>query len=1056
MQATPITILHLEDSDLDAQLVRDRLERGRLAIVLERVSDRAGFLSKLRRRRYDVILSDYQVPGFDGLAALEAANQHQPATPFLFVSGAMGEELAVETLKRGATDYILKDRLSRLTPAVQRAVVEARERLARRRAEERALAILESMTEAFVALDENWNVSYVNAAFEAMFNVRRDVLLGRGYRDLYPAAAGGALEADLRQTLVDGKPREFEHRYEPWKRWFAVKASRSDVGGLNIQVREITAAKKAEQELRRSEQRLALARQTSGIGFWSCDLPFRTLHGDDTVKAHFHLPADVDITAESFYSRIHPDDREPTRQALEQSIRDRTPYDVDYRTVDAETGSERWIRSLGRATYAPDGTPLQFDGATIDVTERKRTEEALRASEERFRTTADQAPVLIWIADSSLEAVWFNRPWLEFTGRTLEEEVGRGWLEGVHPDDRVGWDERFADLVARRVPFTREYRLRRRDGVYRWLLDTGTPLREADGRDSGYSGSCVDITDRRDAEERVSQLLADEQRHAALLERVAHASRSVNSVLSVDSIARIVTEEARTIIGAHQAMTSLAVCDDWSKADFTVSLSPKHQGYGRPERRLRGIDIAAEVCQTQRPLRLSSTEIDPKANEAGDESSPPLRGLLAAPLIGHGGNNLGIVQLSDKYEGEFTGEDESVLVQLAAIAAVSVENARLYDRLRQQDQRKDEFLATLAHELRNPLAPLRNGLAVMKMAPAMETTARAREIMERQVGHMVRLIDDLLDVSRITRGKVDLKKERVEVKAIIEAALEVSRPLIDQGRHTLKVHIAADPMPLDVDPTRIAQVVSNLLNNAGKYTPEGGRIELSAYRDDGHCVIRVTDNGIGLSTEMLPKVFEMFTQVGRSIDRSQGGLGIGLALVRRLVDMHGGTVVVESPGLGQGCTFTVTLPLAQSPADSSGRRPSSETNGRSRSRKVLVVDDNVDAAASLTLLLELAGHETVTAHSGPEALRVARSFRPEIVFLDIGLPGMNGYEVAQILREEFGDAPLLLVALTGWGADDDRRRALEAGFDRHLTKPVETSAVEAILAEWPGEVSVAP
>jgi PAS domain S-box-containing protein len=399
--------------------------------------------------------------------------------------------------------------------------------------------------------------------------------------------------------------------------------------------------------------------------------------------------------------------------------------------------------------------------------------------------------------------------------------------------------------------------------------------------------------------------------------------------------------------------------------------------------------------------------------------------------------------------------DISQQVHARLAIAESEERLRaLVEELKDQDRRKDEFLATLAHELRNPLAPIRTGLQVLKLARSEETAEKARAMMDRQIAHMVRLIDDLLDVSRVNRGKVELKRERVDIRTVIEAAIEVSRPLIDAGRHGLFVSLPKDPLLLDVDPTRMAQVVSNLLNNAAKYTPEEGRIELSAERDGDRVVLRVRDNGTGIPRDMLPRVFDLFTQVGRSLHRAQGGLGIGLSLVRKLVEMHGGVVAGESAGVGHGSTFTVRLPLAAAEARPDAAVP--EPNGAVLplpGLRILVVDDNVDGAESLSLLLALGGHETAVAHSGPEALEMDRRFRSEVVFLDIGLPEMNGYEVAKRFREETASRRTVLVALTGWGSEEDKRQAMAAGFQFHVIKPVDIATVESVLTQVRGALA---
>ncbi len=382
------------------------------------------------------------------------------------------------------------------------------------------------------------------------------------------------------------------------------------------------------------------------------------------------------------------------------------------------------------------------------------------------------------------------------------------------------------------------------------------------------------------------------------------------------------------------------------------------------------------------------------------------------------------------------------------------ENLRqLAAELAATDRRKTEFLATLAHELRNPLAPLTNGLHLLRMSANPAAQQKAREMMERQLRHLVRLVDDLLDIARISSGKMELKKERVELNAVLGSAVETSMPVINAAGHTLDLSLPSETLHLLADSTRIAQVVSNLLNNAAKYTPQGGRLQLSARAEGDQAVIAVSDTGIGIAPDALTEVFEMFTQVGRNRNRSQGGLGIGLALVRRLVQLHGGSVTADSAGTHQGSTFTVRLPVALPAAHSLAAAAPSAGVAAPRPLRVLVVDDNTDAAESLAALLELSGHATRIANDGTEALRAANEFRPEIVFLDIGMPGKDGYEVARELRDSPHTKQAVLVALTGWGAKDDRARSRQAGFDHHLTKPAALAAVDGLIAKMGGDRS---
>ena len=370
---------------------------------------------------------------------------------------------------------------------------------------------------------------------------------------------------------------------------------------------------------------------------------------------------------------------------------------------------------------------------------------------------------------------------------------------------------------------------------------------------------------------------------------------------------------------------------------------------------------------------------------------------------------------------------------------------RLNDELAQANRRKTEFLATLAHELRNPLAPLSNGLHLMRMgASKPELLDKTRQMMERQVQHMVHLVDDLLDVARISTGKVELRRQRIDLKEVVATAVETSASLIESGRHKLHVEMPSQPLPMDADPTRIAQVVSNLLNNAAKYTPEPGRITLKVRVEGSEAVLSVTDTGIGIDPDALAQVFEMFAQVPSSAAKPLGGLGIGLSLVQSLVALHGGSVSAASPGPGQGSTFTARLPLAV--AEGAGAESQAASAPASAGQlQVMVVDDNTDAAESLGVLLDIEGHAAHIAHTGAEALQIAQEHALDVVFLDIGLPDMSGYDVARRLRMLPGLQQTLLVALTGWGTQDDRQRTREAGFDRHLTKPAELPAVEELL-----------
>ena len=369
--------------------------------------------------------------------------------------------------------------------------------------------------------------------------------------------------------------------------------------------------------------------------------------------------------------------------------------------------------------------------------------------------------------------------------------------------------------------------------------------------------------------------------------------------------------------------------------------------------------------------------------------------------------------------------------------------------LREADRLKDEYLAMLAHELRNPLAPIRNSLQIMKMPGAdAEMLAQAREMAERQVQHMARLLDDLLDVSRISRGRIELRNQSVDVRSLVQRTVEAVRPFIEEHGHELTLSLPSEPTRVYGDPTRLEQVLMNLLNNAAKYTNSGGKIWMSAEQVDGEVVLRVRDNGVGISPSMLSSIFDLFVQAQRREDRTQGGVGIGLTLVRKLVELHKGKVEASSPGLAQGSEFVVRLPALATDAEPEKRNSDANTASRQQApgRRILVVDDNTDAAESLAILLRLKGNEVRVAYEGRSALSTAREFHPELIFLDIGMPVMDGYAVAKQIRLEKEVSDATLIALTGWGQESDRRRSQEAGFDLHLVKPVDPDVLGKILA----------
>jgi two-component system, sensor histidine kinase len=474
----------------------------------------------------------------------------------------------------------------------------------------------------------------------------------------------------------------------------------------------------------------------------------------------------------------------------------------------------------------------------------------------------------------------------------------------------------------------------------------------------------------------------------------------------------LIAEEAMAAGGLKTVATALAYQPPWS--DLPVLLLTRHGADSATV--VQAMQTLGNVTLLERPVRpatlLSSVRTALKARER-------------------------------QYQ---VGAHLEQQTQTNAQLAESIrERARVEEALRDADRRKDEFLATLAHELRNPLAPIRNSLHILRLSCGSEPAAgQVCEMLERQVGHLVRLVDDLMEVSRITRGKIELRLEQVELAAIIRSAVEASRPLIEVSGHQLAISIPGEPLILEADTVRLSQVFANLLNNAAKYMNKGGQICLSARKQNGQAIVSVRDSGIGINAEMLPHIFKMFTQVERSKRQAQGGLGIGLTLVRTLVEMHGGEVEALSPGLDQGSEFVVRLPLSKDQIAVEKTAPDLRASVLPN-RRVLVVDDNRDAAVTLGELLGFLGAEVLVVHDGPAAIAAVSSYRPNVVLLDIGMPGMDGYEVARRIREQPEGRSLMLIALTGWGQEEDRRLASQAGFDHHLLKPADVSALKSLF-----------
>jgi len=759
-----------------------------------------------------------------------------------------------------------------------------------------------------------------------------------------------------------------------------------------------------ETALHEREERLRVALDTGGLGEWSLDLRTLVLRGNPMAKAHFGLAPDEPLDFDALMNTyVHPDDRAKLLALVRDALRRRRgEFDLEYRVVWRD-GSIHWSHMRGRISRGAGGRAVALTGVCQDMTERRSAEEALRertralrASESRLRNLANITPALLWSALPDGRMTYVSERWYEYTGVVRGGSID--WIGLLHPDDIEATRKAWRDAVARKREFETEMRLRRHDAAYRWFLARAMPLRDEEGEVTCWFGASTDIEDQR----RVTQALRVSEQRASLAMDLAKVSTwSWNprdhritgdarwyAMLGVDPDTELDLERIGRRIH-HQ---------DWPRvrAGLLATLQPGSDGAFSEEYRWLHHDGSTHWATVRGQMLYRD----------GPEGRQPLRMIGSA------------IDVTDRRNTE--------------------------EALRDADRRKDEFLATLAHELRNPLAPLRTSLHILRMEVGEADRHRLHAVMERQVTQLVRLVDDLLEVSRITRGKIALHKERVAVADIVDQAVETSRPLLDAAHHQLELDLPAEPMLLDADPVRMAQVLSNLLNNAAKYTEPGGRIVLAARRDGADVVLRVQDNGAGIPPEQLPHVFDLFAQADRTLHRAQGGLGIGLTLVRQLVELHGGSVRAHSAGIGQGSCFEVRLPAGEA-ATSASPVPSRMRTMAAQSCRVLVVDDNREHTDALALFLRIAGHDVRGVYDAAHALAEAATFAPEAVLLDVGLPDMDGFELCRQLRAQPEGEERVLVAITGWGQADDRRRSQDAGFDAHLVKPVDPDALLALV-----------
>ncbi len=690
---------------------------------------------------------------------------------------------------------------------------------------------------------------------------------------------------------------------------------------------------------------------------------------------------------------------------------------------------------LGLANHtlliAKDGTEIPIDDSAApirindemvgcvlvfrDITERQQQNNQLQYERNRLSLALAAAELGQWDLNLMTNEANRNLRHDQIFGyeSPLPEWSYETFLEHILPEDRPLVDAAFHQATEDGSTWEFECRINRADGKQRWIGAKGKLQKRKRPLGDRMFGIVADITERKRAEKEIN--------------------------------------DARTRLDSTLKMAEIGTWEYDIKNDRVHADDTLAAMFGRaPEQISRG-GMADYMDAVHPGDRERVTQIIQSAIASGSIYQADYR------LVRQDG---GIRWVSAR--GRIDRDESGKAIQLPSVVVDITARKQTEDNLRQlvadfseADRRKDEFLATLAHELRNPLAPIRNGLQIMRRGDTdRETLNRLRDMMDRQMTQMVHLIDDLLDVSRISRGKIDLRLERTDLTSAIQAALEATQAAVEASQHELTVTHWERPIYLNADPVRLTQIFSNLLSNASKYSEPGGTIALTVKQisENGNDIARISikDQGVGISTEMLPKIFDMFSQVEGSLSKSQGGLGLGLTLVRQLVEMHGGTVNAVSEGLGKGSEFVVELPALPEQSDPTATASPTLETPASTARRILIVDDNEDSALTLSMLFEITGDETQTAHNGIAAIQVAETFCPDIVLLDIGLPELNGYEAAQQIRQSAWGQDMILVALTGWGQEEDRQKSKSAGFDAHLVKPIDHDQLLQLLNELTG------
>ena len=832
---------------------------------------------------------------------------------------------------------------------------------------------------------------------------------------------------------------------------------------LTSVIADITERKHADEALRESEERFRAIVVQAAAGVAQVDLSGKYVLVNERYCEIVGYPRE-ELLGLRLHDITHEEDLPGNLELVGKLVNDGTSFQVEKRYV-RKDGTIVWVNNSVAVIRDASGKPQSILAVTFDITERKQAEDAVRESEARFRNMADNAPVMIWITDTDGACTYLSQSWYDFTGQTPETGLGLGWVKAVHPEDSEASEMAFLSASEKHQDFRVEYRLRSKHGEYRWAIDSAAPRFGSRGEFLGFIGSVIDITERKAAEE----AQAERARLAVLIGDVGIA---LTRNETLQNILRLCTEAmVRHLDAAFARIWTL------NEVEQVLELQASSGMYthldGAHSRVPVGKFKIGLIAQEREPHLTNSVIGDPRVSDQEWAQAQGMVAFAGYPLIVED-RLVGVMAMFARH-----ALTEVVLEAMTSIAnglALGIERKRVEEererllareselraKAEEANRLKDEFLATVSHELRTPLTAIIGWSSLLRSGKLDEaSSANGLETIERNAKAQSQLIEDLMDVSRVITGNLRLDVSPVNLISVVETAVDAVRLAAEAKAIRLQILLDPSAGPISGDSARLQQIIWNLLSNAIKFTPKGGRVQLRLERVNSHLEIIVSDTGQGVSPEFLPYVFDRFRQADAATTRRHGGLGLGLAIVRHLVELHGGTVRVDSPGEGQGATFTVSLPLMivhREPDGEERRHPKAESAVETvcppelDGLRVLVVDDEPDARRLLAIVLEQCGAEVTTAGSVPDALVAFGKSRPDVIVSDIGMPEEDGYSFIRQIRalpdNRGGRIPA--AALTAYASAEDRKRALLAGFQLHVPKPVEPTELIAVVATLAG------